>query len=193
MQIPFTRALVPAALIALAAFGWSRSQSPTPAPTAEQKRFEPLVGEWEVEMTMHSPMGDIPGQGVETNRMIGGRWLESEFEGSVMGQPFEGRGLFGWDAVKEQYVGVWVDSMGSQMAMMTGEWSEEDGAIEWTWETTEEMSGQHGTARNIDAFGGGTRAGKFFFKPDGGEETQTLELAYRRKGEGKPAEASKKK
>lgn len=194
MKITLTRALVPAALIALAAFGWSRTQAPAMGMSAEQKKLEPMVGEWEVSMTMHTPMGAMPAEGVEKNRMVCDKWLESDFTSEIMGMPFQGRGLFGWDAQKERYSGVWVDNMSAEMAFMEGVWSDEEKAIVWTYEQVNGMTGQSGTARTVDAqTDADTRNAKFHFKPDGGEEEVTMELAYRRKGAAKPAEAAGKK
>lgn len=192
MRMIHPKALVPAALVALAAFGWSMSRAPQAAPmTAEQKRLEPMVGEWEAKLTMQTPMGEIPAAGVEKNRMVCGKWLESDFTAEMMGMPFQGRGLFGWDAQRESYRGVWVDNMGAEMFFMEGVWSEDDQAVVWTYEQTDPTTGMHGTARSLDAMTDpNTRMAKFYFKPDGGEEAVAMTVEYSRKGTGKPAEAA---
>jgi hypothetical protein len=189
-----TRALVPAALIALAAFGWSRTQGPAMGISDQQKELAPMVGEWEVSMTMHTPMGPMPAEGVEKNRMVCDKWLETDMTSEMMGMSFAGRGLFGWDAQNERYSGVWVDNMGAEMFFMEGVWSEEDSSIVWTYDQTNGMTGQKGTARIVDTLtDANTRAATFYFKPQGGEEEVTMEFTYRRKGAAKPAEASGKK
>ena len=37
-----------------------------------------------------------------------------------MGQPFEGRGLTGYDNVQKKYVGTWLDTMGTGMMTSVG-------------------------------------------------------------------------
>jgi hypothetical protein len=53
------------------------------------------------------------------NRLVGGRWLVSDFKNETTG--FEGHGIYGWDAAKQAYVGTWVDPMRSQLVISTGE------------------------------------------------------------------------
>jgi hypothetical protein len=191
MRISLTRVLVPAALVALAAFGWSRTQMPgTMGPSPEQKKLEPLVGEWEAKITMHGPM-PAESKGVETNRMIcGGKWMESVFQGEIMGMPFEGRSLMGWDAEKKAYAGIWIDNMGPAMTSMQGTWSEADKGVVWAYES-KDMAGQSGTNRNVETMpDANTRVAKFYFTPEGGAETMTMEIHYKRKGAAKAVEAA---
>ncbi len=54
---------------------------------------------------------------VETNILMdGGLWLVSDF---VCG-PYEGKGIFGYDAVNKKHVGTWVDNMSTHLSKMTG-------------------------------------------------------------------------
>ena len=49
---------------------------------------------------------------------MGGRFLEQNFTGTAMGQPFEGRGLVGYDNLKKEYTSIWFDNMST--GIMTG-------------------------------------------------------------------------
>jgi len=42
---------------------------------------------------------------------MGGRFLEQEFKGQAMGQPFEGRGFIGYNNLDKTYETTWMDSM----------------------------------------------------------------------------------
>jgi hypothetical protein len=60
-------------------------------------------------------------KGIETNVLVaGGLWLKSELRAEMMGQMFEGHGLFGYDTHQNAHVGVWVDSSGTWMALTKG-------------------------------------------------------------------------
>ena len=53
-----------------------------------------------------------------------GRWTWSDFTGQMMGKPFEGHGLTGYDPDKKEYVSFWIDSCGPTYAMTRGTFDE---------------------------------------------------------------------
>ncbi|MFN8177740.1 MAG: DUF1579 domain-containing protein [bacterium] len=92
-------------------------------PSEAHKKLEASVGTWDTAVKMWmSP--DAPPQestGVSKNTMVlGGRWLEQSFEGTMMGQPFHGIGYTGYDNYKKQYVGMWMDTSSTSAMMSTG-------------------------------------------------------------------------
>lgn len=63
------------------------------------------------------------GESRATNRIetvLGGLWSLRRFEGTMMGQPFEGLEILGFDPEKGKYVSVWVDSMTPKVMMTEG-------------------------------------------------------------------------
>ncbi len=50
--------------------------------------------------------------------VLGGRWLQEDFNGTAMGKPFNGFAMIGYDNVKQKYETHWFDSM-STGAMKT--------------------------------------------------------------------------
>jgi len=84
------------------------------APGEHHARLARMAGTWDAEVKMWMAGPDGPAQtahGVARNAMIlGGKFLESRYDGDFMGTPFEGFGLTAYDAEKEQYVGLWIDS-----------------------------------------------------------------------------------
>jgi hypothetical protein len=99
------------------------------APGPEHKVLVSLAGDWDTEMRCHMTSGTdatttsqpTVNKGTCKSRLIlGGRFLEEEFEGEMMGQPFHGRGLMGYDKGKKKYVGVWVDDMGTSVFVTEG-------------------------------------------------------------------------
>ena len=93
----------------------------TPGP--EHKALEQFVGTWDTNAKMWHAPGTEPQEstGTAENKMtLGGRFLEQKFEGTMMGQPFTGMGYTGYDLYKKQYVGNWMDSMGTTIMNSTG-------------------------------------------------------------------------
>jgi hypothetical protein len=94
-----------------------------PKPTPHHTALKAAEGTWDAVVKMHLGPGKPPAEskGVEVNTVgLGGFWLVSEFKGEMMGAPFEGRGLFGYDPAKRKHVGTWVDSMSTWQAVTTG-------------------------------------------------------------------------
>ena len=56
---------------------------------------------------------------------LNGRFLEGEFRGEMMGKPFTGRSLMGYDNTKQKFNSVWVSDM--QTSMLTSEGKGENG------------------------------------------------------------------
>jgi hypothetical protein len=131
------RVLIPIALLALSALGWSRTQTfeATP-PTAEQEYLAKMVGTWDAKVAVAMGVGGTTtSTGTEINALVaGGKWLTTDFQFDFMGTPFEGHGVLGWDATKKKFVGTWVDSFSESFTHMEGELK--DGALAWDYETT---------------------------------------------------------
>lgn len=84
---------------------------PTPGP--EHDVLKKDVGTWDATVEMAGSPGApaMTSTGVEKVTMLGGFWQLTEFQADMMGMPFEGRGITGFDPAKKKFVGTWVDSM----------------------------------------------------------------------------------
>ena len=101
----------------------SAQDSPFPKPTAHHLAMKELAGTWTAVARMYLEPGKPPvvSKGTETNTLVaGGLWLKSEMRAEMMGQTFEGHGLFGYDTQTNAHVGSWVDSGGTWMAVSKG-------------------------------------------------------------------------
>lgn len=139
------------------------------------------VGDWDVVTTTNVPgQGETQDQGRERVLPIcGGKWFWSDFTGSMMGQPFEGHSLTGYDATKQQYVGVWLDSMSPTHALTWGTYDEAQ--KQWTFtgkclDMTENVAEIHEVYRQPDA---NTRELEMTFTSAAGK--QQMKMRYTRK------------
>jgi Protein of unknown function (DUF1579) len=93
----------------------------TPGP--EHKALESWAGSWDTTAKMWMDPSKPPQESkgaAENKMMLGGRFLEQSFEGTMMNQPFSGKGYTGYDLYKKQYVSTWMDTMGTMIMMATG-------------------------------------------------------------------------
>lgn len=113
MRVPF--------LIACLTLSLQAQEAPKPTP--HHLAMKRLEGTWDAVVTLPMGPGKAPAvsKGVEVNKLLmGGLWLQSEFKSDLMGMPFEGRGLFGFDPALGKHVGTWVDSMVPSQAITIG-------------------------------------------------------------------------
>lgn len=92
-------------------------------PGEPHARLAKLAGSWTTKtkswMDPAKPPEETTGT-CEFKSVLGGRYLEQRFEGTMMGQPFSGIGITGYDNIKKRYESFWIDSAGTGMMIMTG-------------------------------------------------------------------------
>jgi len=118
-----------------------RAQDPTPS--QHHKILAMEEGVWDAEITMTVPGQDAAkSKGVETNRLMAGKWLISEVKAEFFGQPFEGHGVNGYDAKKGKYVATWVDTMSTHIDFMDGTYDEKSKTLTLSADTEDPSSGK---------------------------------------------------
>lgn len=150
------------------------------------KMFAAENGNWNVEMTMWMHPGDqkpMKTNMTATSRMIlGGRYQEMTHKGNMMGAPFEGISLIGYDNASKKIVSTWIDNMGTGIMRMEGEYSPAEKTIELTGRVTDPMTGQLKDIREtyviVDS---NTRKMEMFDKAADGAEYKSVEIVMTRK------------
>ena len=97
------------------------------APGPEHKVLEATVGKWKTSSKAWMGPGDpkITEGSADYESILGGRFVVSRFHGSMMGMPFEGYGVTGYDRMTKTYEGYWMDTMGTMIYPMSkGTWDE---------------------------------------------------------------------
>ena len=91
-------------------------------------------GTWDADISFPSNEPGKPDEkakGVQVNRLrSGGMWIINEF--SVVGTPYEGTGIWGFDWTKGRFSGIWVDNNDQQIRMDDGRWDEANKTMTWS-------------------------------------------------------------
>ncbi len=114
-------------------------------PGSMHKMMAESVGEWEAKLTfwMTPDAEPLETEGIATSEMImGGRYLKTVHKGTMMGMPFEGLSLQGFDNATEKFTSVWFDNLGTGISVSTGIYEAERNSIFFTGSMVDPVSGE---------------------------------------------------
>lgn len=93
------------------------------APGKEHDALKPMVGTFDCKTKFYAVPGQPPAESdgnVVRKWTLGNRYLTEEYKGTVMGMPFEGFGITGYDKLQQHYHSYWIDTLGTGTWQMTG-------------------------------------------------------------------------
>ena len=155
------------------------------APGENHKRLDPFVGEWNVEaVTQMGP--DAPKETTTGHSsvkwVLDGRFLLQEHTGTMMGMPFHGLGTWGYDNVKKEYVGTWMDTSSTGIMSSTGAY--DTTTKTWTMKGSfQDPTGQTWKTREVLKWvNPNTHTFDFYQTGPDGKEFKSMTLTYTRQG-----------
>lgn len=152
-------------------------------PGEQQKNMAKCTGDWKThEKFWMAPGGEaMESDGTSTGEMIlGGRFLVMKHKGMMMGMPFEGMSLDGYDNASKTYNSVWVDNMGTGIMYMTGKWNEDKKIIEYSGKMTDSNTGGMNDVRSTLKFNDDGSSYMEMFGTDKGKEFKWMEMTVKR-------------
>jgi len=120
---------------------WKEAATPGEA----HKKLDDMVGSWESESQMWMAPGQPPTVSKGTSEMkwiLGGRFLQQELTGEMMGMPMNGIGLTGYDNFKKKYIGFWIDNTSTAMYAMEGILDKDGKTITFFGKTDDPVTGE---------------------------------------------------
>lgn len=114
-------------------------------PGAHHKELERFVGKWKTQTRLF--MGDqaTPGSAGEAEYtwLMPGRWLQGSWTSSMMGMPYQGSSLMGYDNFKQSFVYTQVTSMDTAMNRAEGDMDPSGKALLMYGTLDEYLTGEH--------------------------------------------------
>ncbi len=157
---------------------WQESMTPGPM----HKMLASRVGEWKAEVSTWMDPTKPPETSeakTVTESILGGRYFKSTHTGMMMGMPFEGYEISGYDNVKKKFFNVWMDNMGTGIMVSEGTYDEVTKTLTFTGEMTDPM----GTDMNVrEVITAPDKDHSLFemYVDMGGNEMKTMEIKYTR-------------
>jgi len=93
-------------------------------PGPQHKLLEPVIGSWDCVSRMWMNPDSLPAESKSTGEsrwILGGRFIQEDASGDMMGMPFHGMGLTGYDQINQEYISIWVDEMSTSMMVSRGQ------------------------------------------------------------------------
>lgn len=161
-----------------------RAYAKAAEPGPEHKRLNPLAGDWKcVVHTWEGPGGAQQESKATYQRkwILGGRFLQDNYEGQFMNKPFSGFGLTGYDNQKKHYVSLWADTMMTCFITQTGEADASGRVITFVGTMDDPVTGQPKKLKSIVRIESDSKNifEMYDFAPDG-KEFKSLEIVSTR-------------
>ncbi|MHC4931189.1 MAG: DUF1579 domain-containing protein [Planctomycetota bacterium] len=167
---------------------WMQLWQKYATPGEHHEALAQFIGKWDTETKMFMQPGAPPmtSKGsAEFKWLFPNRWLAQEYKGSMMGMPYSGFGIVGWDNYKKKHVQVWVDTLSTDMKLAEGVVVDPEGQVQVLYGTMDEyLTGEHDkivkyVTRNIDK---DTFVFEIWDMGMGAEGGKVIEMKYTRKG-----------
>lgn len=118
-------------------------------PGENHKMLDGMIGTFDAKVSMWMKPGAPPmvSTGKSVNSWIlGNRFVEQKFDGAFMGMPFQGIGYTGYDNVKKQFWGTWIDNMSTGVMVSSGSMTDAGKTWKFTSTVSDPMTGKESTS-----------------------------------------------
>lgn len=144
-------------------------------------------GNWNTESTMWDYEGATPQKstGSAVNSMImSGKYQSTKYSGNMMGMPFEGMSITGYDNAQKKFVSSWVDTWSTGIMNMSGTWDAASKSMTLTGKTPDICRpGKECTMREVyKVIDDNTHLMEMYGPdPKTGKEMKAIEIKFTRK------------
>jgi len=153
-------------------------------PGAPHKTLARLAGTWitKTRAWMEPDKPPVEGTGTcEQKTLFDGRYLQQEYTGEMMGSPFTGINVLGYDNCTRKYVSTWIDSMSTGIYYFEGTASADGKTITQESSYDDPVRGPtvwRSVTRIVDD---NTLEYEMYLTPKGGKEAKMMEMTVTRK------------
>ena len=164
-------------------------------PSAEHQQLAKLAGRYDVQSRnwmpsdmseQGQPQGQRQQQPMESTAqatftpIFDGRFVREDYTGQMMGQPFTGMGIEGFDRIRQQWTIDWFDSMSTGTLHAKGTSTDDGKTVTFLGEFSCPMTGAVVPTRIIRTIGDDGRISLEMYATRNGKEDKTMELHYTR-------------
>lgn len=153
-------------------------------PGAPHKMLASMAGSWTTKIKSWCEPNKPPVESTgtcEQKMVLGGRFLQQEFSGEMMGSPFTGIGVIGYDNHTKKYVSTWMDSMGTAIFFFEGTASADGKTITQETRYDDPIRGPMKCRSVTKIVDDNTHVFEMYGTDKSGKEEKMMEITYTRK------------
>ena len=153
-------------------------------PGEPHKLFASLAGSWTTTTKEWMEPGKPPTESTgsaDMKMLLDGRFLYQEYNSQMMGQPFSGIGIDGYDNLRKRYVTTWIDTWGTGIFQMEGTASADGKTITLKGQHDEPGGGKMTHRAVWKIVDSNTQTFDMYGTHPGSKEMKMLEITYTRK------------
>ncbi|MBX7044888.1 MAG: DUF1579 domain-containing protein [Ignavibacteria bacterium] len=151
-------------------------------PGEQQKQLAKMSGDW----TYTSKFWMAPGQDPTVSNgtakfetLLDGRYMKCTVKGNMMGMPFEGMSITGFDNAAKLFQSSWIDNMGTGIMHMTGT-ADAKGVITLKGGMMDPVSGKMLDEKQVMWSDGDNKFVMEMYQMENGAENKVMEVVYTR-------------
>jgi len=155
-------------------------------PGAQHAMLSKMAGEWtatvKFQMDPSQPWQESAGTSVVTS-LMDGRYIQESNTSTMMGMPFSGMGITGFDNVLGKYVSTWIDNMGTGIMTSVGTPDASGKVINWSGTMNDPVTGKPSKERMVTTIKDDDHhTFEMYGTPPGGKkEMKMMTIEYSRK------------
>jgi hypothetical protein len=153
-------------------------------PGGPHKLLATLAGTWTTRTRAWMEPDKPPMEGTgtcEQKMFLDGRYLQQEYTGEMMGSPFTGINLIGYDNHTKKYVSTWIDSMSTGIYYFEGTASPDGKTITQESSYDDPIRGPMAWRSVTRVVDDNTLEYEMYLTPKGGKEEKMMEMTVTRK------------
>ena len=112
----------------------------------------------------------------ETKMVLGGRYQQSTYKGSIDNMPFEGMNTMAYDNARKIYISTWIDNMGTGLMYSEGTFNESSKTMTLKGMATDAVSGKEVLFREVFTIVDDNNHLMEMYDTKGGKETKTMSI-----------------
>lgn len=157
------------------------------APGSQHEWLGKMVGDWDLtvrfQMDPSQPMQEAKSTST-ISALMGGRYIREETAGDMMGMPFQGMGIYGYDNATKKFVSIWIDNMGTGIMKAEGNMDAAGKVLTLHTSVLDPMTGKMAKYRMVRTITDNDHQVYEMYTPPpgGGKEVMNMKIDYVRKG-----------
>lgn len=141
-------------------------------------------GDWSEEMTFWMAPGAPPTKAkaeFTSKSILDGRFQESLHKGEMMGMPFEGRSIVGYNNATKMFESTWIDNMSTGVIFMKGTYDEKKNCINYTGKETDPETKKEIPVREVFTITDDNTRKLEMWHTKNGKESKMMEITMTRR------------